>query len=219
MRRILALTVALGAGPAFGLAQPETTPEAQEAQEVQAGPEAVALARALDERLTVWRSRTRRVYAAHCRHARVGCRARIVAFARLLSEAGRRHGVDPFLLAAMAMKETGFNPFATGGIGERGLVQLHPRGVGSRVRFVRNESYRRYCARRADACQGEVIEAGAELIASTTRTCGNIPDGLGRYNSGICQTTRYSERVLAERQRLLTLAKADVRADAAAFVD
>lgn len=176
---------------------------------------AVALARALDERLTVWQAGDRRVYVSHCRGARVDCRARLVAFARILTSAGYRHGVDPFLLAAMALRESGLNPFAEGGLGERGIVQLHPRGVGSRVRFVRSEGYRRRCERREDACQGEVVDEGAAHVASAIERCGTVEAGLGAYNSGICQVTAYSERVLASRVELLRLAKADIRPERA----
>lgn len=179
---------------------------------------AVALARALDERLTVWSSSSRRVYVRHCRRSRVGCRARLVAFARLIAGAAERFDVDPFLVAAMALRESGLNPFAEGSAGERGIVQLHPRGVGSRVRFVRSEGYRRRCERRPGACQEEVVEAGARLVSAAIERCGSIAEGLGCYNTGVCQATSYGERVLEERQNLLRLAKADVRA-ASALVD
>lgn len=179
---------------------------------------AVALARALDERLTVWSSSNRRVYVRHCRHSRVGCRARLVAFAGLIAGAAERFDVDPFLVAAMALRESGLNPFAEGSAGERGIVQLHPRGVGSRVRFVQSEGYRRRCERRAGACQEEVLEAGARLVSAAIARCGSIAEGLGCYNTGVCQSTSYGERVLEERQNLLRLAKADVRA-ASALVD
>lgn len=167
----------------------------------------VALARSLDERLTVWRTSRRRVHVLHCRRARSGCRARIVALARLIVAAGQTHNVDPFLLAAMALRESGLNPFAEGGIGERGIVQLHPRGVGARVRFVQNEGYRQRCARDASACQEEVLDVGARLVADSVESCGTILDALGMYNSGACHTTPYGEGVMQERLRLLRLAK------------
>ena len=190
--------------------------EEGEAEELDSGPAAIALARALDARLTVWQHGDRQVYVHHCRRARVDCRARVVTFARLLAEAGYRHGVDPFMLAAIALRESGLNPFAEGAAGERGIVQLHPRGVGSRVRFVRNERYRDRCARRADACQGEVLDAGARLVAAAIARCGSVAEGLGRYNTGVCQTTGYSRRVMEERQNLLRLAKRTVSSQAAA---
>jgi hypothetical protein len=197
-----------------GQAIPATDERSVEEREAEAAT-AVALARALDERLTVWQAGDRRVYVRHCRSSRVDCRARLVAFARILTSAGYQHGVDPFLLAAMALRESGLNPFAEGSLGERGIVQLHPRGVGSRVRFVRSEGYRRRCERREDACQGEVVDEGAAHVASAIERCGTVEAGLGAYNSGVCQVTAYSERVLESRIELLRLAKADIRPDRA----
>ena len=171
---------------------------------------ALALARAFDERLTVWRGRDgSRVHARHCRSARGGCRARIAHYARLIAEMARQADVDPFLVAAIVLRESGLNPFAEGTAGERGIVQLHPRGVGRDVEFVQNESYRRGCRDRADACQREVLRTGITLLAASIERCGSVEAGLGMYNSGQCQVTSYSRRVLAERARLLELAKRD----------
>lgn len=197
----------------------ERTIEADARLDERAGPSALALARALDARLTVWRSGGRRVYVGHCRRARVTCRARVVALARVIARVGVRHGVDPFLLAAMALRESGLNPFAEGAAGERGIVQLHPRGVGSRVRFVRNEGYRERCAREADACQEEVVDAGARLIAASMARCGGTREALGAYNSGACQATSYGDRVLEERASLVALAKQGLSAADARLVD
>ena len=141
----------------------EHTAEEDARLDERAGPTALALARALDARLTVWRSGGRRVYVGHCRRARVACRARVVALARVRARAGVRHDVDPFLLAAMALRESGLNPFAEGAAGERGIVQLHPRGVGSRVREALG-------AYNSGACQAtsygdRVLEERANLVA------------------------------------------------------
>ena len=194
-------------------AQPSLVEErmSNDASAAAAGPMAVALARALDERMTVWNGPRRRVYVRHCRRARTGCRARLVAFSRIIVEAAQRHSVDPFLLTAMALRESGLNPFAEGGVGERGIVQLHPRGVGSRVRFVQSEGYRRRCERDPGACQEEVLDVGASLIARSIERCGTVEAGLGCYNTGVCQSTPYGQRVLEERDNLLRLAKADLQ--------
>ena len=206
-------------------ANPEPESEAQAEDEADPGmseaarESAVALARALERRLTVWERGNRRIYVWHCRSARVECRARVVAMAQLITQASWRHSVDPFLVAAMALRESGLNPFAEGSIGERGIVQLHPRGIGSRVRFVRSEAYRRRCERRPDACQGEVVDAGAEHVSAAIARCGSIPEGLGAYNTGVCQETGYSRRVLEERSNLLRLAKQAVSANDASLMN
>ena len=179
-----------------------------------------ALARAIDKRLTVWESPAgHTVYVSHCRSTTFDCRERIGAFARLIAHASVAHGVDPFLVAAIDLRESGFDPLAEGSAGERGVVQLHPRGRGHDVRFVRSEAYLRRCARRPDACQGEIIETGVELLSEAIRRCGTVADGLGMYNSGVCQETGYSRRVLYERAQLIALAKSDQEPMIAALMD
>lgn len=174
----------------------------------------VALARALDARLTVWKRPDGRViHVTHCRRIRDGCRARLVTFARWIVQVAEKHSIDPFLIAAMAIRESGLDPFAAGAAGERGIVQLHPRGVGRGVRFVQSERYREYCKHKPGACQLEVIEAGATLVAESIEHCGGVAAGLGAYNSGVCGENAYARRVLAEREKLLSLAR---RAEGAA---
>ncbi len=169
---------------------------------------ALSLARAFDERLTVWRGPNgRRTHASHCRRAPGGCRARIALYARLIAGLSQEQDVDPFLVAAVVLRESGLNPFAEGSAGERGIVQLHPQGVGRDVEFVQDERYRRRCRDTADACQAEVLRVGVLLLANSIRRCGGVERGLGMYNGGTCQSTSYSRRVLAERSRLLELAK------------
>lgn len=157
------------------------------------------------------------MHISHCRSVRGGCRARIAAFARWMAELARQHRVDPFVLAAMAMRESGLDPFATGLAGEMGIVQLHPQGVGRGVRFVQSEAYRRRCARSPGACQREILEVGASHLASAVSRCEGIAEGLGAYNTGVCGDNAYSRRVMRERARLLELAKD--RDEAAVAVD
>ncbi len=186
--------------------------EAQEppSTDAQARDEEVALrlGRALEKRLTVWRTPGGRVvHVSHCRAVQGGCRARIASFARWMVEVSRENGIDPFVLAAIAVRESGLDPFATGSAGEMGIVQLHPRGIGRHVRFVQSEAYRRRCARSPGACQAEILEVGARHLASAVQTCGSIEAGLGAYNTGVCGENSYSRRVMRERTRLIDLAK------------
>ncbi len=182
---------------AVALADPGPAPDSGHA-------DARTLAQALDQRLTVWTTpRGRRVHVSHCRYAKGGCPARIEAFAQVITHAAEQNGLDAFLLAAVAMRESGFDPAAIGAAGERGIVQLHPRGAGARVRYVRDDRYRERCLRQADACQGEVVDVGATLLAEAIQHCGGLERGLGMYNAGRCDETRdYVRRVLAERERL-----------------
>jgi hypothetical protein len=172
-------------------------------------PTVTALIRALQDRLTLWRGEARVVYVRHCRDAPGGCPARIGTFARMMSDAADTHRLDPFLLAAVAVRESGMNPLAASQAGERGIVQLHPRGPGRGVEFVQSESYRARCALRPDVCQDEVLSAGARLLSRAIERCGGVREGLGAYNRGSCGETDYSRRVMSERQRLLRLAKGE----------
>lgn len=144
-----------------------------------------------------------RVYVRHCRDAPVDCRERIAALASILERKAREHDLDPWLLAAIAVRESGLNPAAVGAQGEAGIVQLHPRGAGHDVRYVHDEGYREECLARVDACQEPVVERGARYLADAIRRCGGVAAGLGRYASGRCNPgLRYVERVLEQRRRL-----------------
>lgn len=184
-------------------------------------PTSTALARAIDARLTVRESRAGQpIHVQHCRVTDGGCRARIAKLSRVITEASNRAGVDPFLTAAIAMRESGFNPLAVSPVGARGVVQLNPKYRGKTVPFIYNEAYREACARRPGACQREVIEAGLGLLQWATARCeGDVQQGLAWYNSGRCTKNGYSAGVLSERKRLLKLAKRTDPAQEAVFAN
>lgn len=185
-------------------------------------PAALALARAIDARLTVRESRSGKpVYVQHCRVSTGGCRARIATLARLITEASNRANVDPFLTAAIAMRESGLNPLAVSPVGARGLVQLNPRYRGKTVPFVYNERYREQCSARPGACQREVLDAGLGLYKWALSRCGgDVEQGLAWYNSGRCDKRNgYAASVLSERRRLLKLAKESSPASSTVFVN
>lgn len=205
MRRlkILAATTAVVMGPTV---LPAHADDLQRAAFQTPAEEVSALADALEERVTVWhRPDGTNVHIGHCRFAPRGCRARIEQLATWMYEAGEEVGVDPWILAAIAFRESGLNPWAVGRAGERGIIQLHPLGhEGSRSRFVRNERYRESCRRLDGACQKEVLIAGARVLAQSIRMCGgNVAAGLSGYNAGTCAgAPEYGRRVLSERDFL-----------------
>ncbi len=136
-------------------------------------PTSLALARAIDARLIVRENRRGQpIHVQHCRVVEGGCRARIATLSRLITEASNRAGVDPFLTAAIAMRESGLNPLAVSPVGARGVVQLNPKYRGKTVPFVYNESYREQCGRRPGACQREVLDAGLGLYRWAVSRCG-----------------------------------------------
>jgi hypothetical protein len=130
------------------------------------------------------------------------CDRRLHAFAAFFVAASDDEGVSEWTLAAMAIRESGLNPMAQGAIGEGGLMQLHPRGIGARVPFVRSERVRRICARQAGACQRDIVRIGAHHLGEWLMRCGGLAAALGGYNRGRCGETDYSRRVLATEARL-----------------
>jgi hypothetical protein len=185
-------------------------------------PSSLALARAIDARLIVRESRAGKpIHVQHCRIVEGGCRRRIAAMSRLITEASNRAGIDPFLTAAIAVRESGLNPLAVSPVGARGVVQLNPKYRGKTVPFVYNESYREQCGRRPGACQREVLEAGLGLYQWAVSRCGgDVERGLAWYYSGRCDKRNgYASSVLRERRRLLRLAKDTTPTQARVFIN
>ncbi len=141
----------------------------------------------------------------HCRQAREGCDQRLTEFAHYLVDAGAKNGIDPWLLAAMAFRESGMNPFVVGAVGELGILQLHPKNPRVKsVRFIRDAYYRNRCRKEAGACQREVVDRAAEILARSLALCDNdLYRALGMYNSGKCGGSKtYADRILYERDKL-----------------
>ena len=185
-------------------------------------PTSLALARAIDARLIVRETpEGEPIHVQHCRVVEGGCRARVATLSRLITEASNRAGVDPFLTAGIAVRESGLNPLAVSPVGARGVVQLNPRYRGKTVPFVYNESYREQCSRRPGACQREVLDAGLGLYRWAVERCGgDVEKGLSWYNSGRCDKRNgYAASVLRERRRLLRLAKDADPTEATVFVN
>jgi hypothetical protein len=165
------------------------------------------LSNAMSARIAVATNRRtgRTIPASHCRHAPGGCEERLSKFAHYLVDAGRLHGIDPWLMAAMAFKESGFNPFAMGSVGELGILQINPgRRDAKTVRFIRDEWYRKRCRKEPGACQREIVEHAAQVLSRSLELCGgDLSKALGAYNTGRCGgNSRYSERVLLEVEEL-----------------
>jgi hypothetical protein len=154
----------------------------------------------------------RTIPASHCRHAVGGCEKRLGQFAHYLVEVGRTYSIDPWLMAAMAFKESGFNPFAMGSLGELGILQINPeRRDAKGVRFIRDEWYRKRCRKEPGACQREVIEHAAQVLNRSLERCnGDLEAALGAYNTGRCGgNSKYTKRVLLEVEELRRAAGLD----------
>ena len=150
-----------------------------------------------------------KIPAVHCRKAPHGCNRRLAEFARYIVDAANRQGVDPWLMAAMALRESGFNPFATGSVGEMGILQIHPKSPRAKqVRFIQDHWYRKRCRKQPGACQKEIVEQAAKALARAIELCdGDLRDALGAYNTGRCGgNLSYAKRILKERVALRRMA-------------
>lgn len=133
-------------------------------------------------------------FVRHCRRAPGGCEARAQRLAALFTAAGERHSVDPWLLAAMSVKESGLDSSARGAVGELGLMQLHPRSPWGRRAHAR-------C--RSEDCDAAVVDEAAGLLAAAIARCGELGAALGAYNTGRCGPNGYARRVLAIRASMM----------------
>lgn len=146
-------------------------------------------------------------HVGHCRRAPKGCPARVRLFSVWIVRESLRQRVDPWTLAALVVHESGLNPYAAGGIGERGLVQIAP-GTARKFPGVRNwysdPKHREACAEIYGACQAAFVEAAAIILRRSLDACGSYDAALGRYGSGRCLTeTRYARGVRYHRRRLI----------------
>lgn len=114
-------------------------------------------------------------------------------------ESAERHNQDPYLLAAIAWKESGFDPQKVGSSGECGVMQVLPR-------------YSRFTCKQMQAADG--IEAGARALEGW-KGSGSWARALYRYNCGyktLDRCGRYSREVLGKTKKLQRHAPKDVNA-------
>jgi len=107
-----------------------------------------------------------------------------MTWAKGLRRAARDANVDPYLLAAMVMRESSFDPrVATGAkrgaLGEIGPLQLHPRGVA--LRYLPPG-----CPATNPGCN---LRAGALYLAAVRERCpGSWARWVGSYGSRGCMS-------------------------------
>lgn len=135
------------------------------------------------------------VYPKYCLRQRGGCRAMVTRQAKYMVESGEKHDVDPLLVAAVAINETRLNPNAVGAVGERGIMQLHPK-------YKWGKRANKACRHQPRRCTRYVIDSGTRLLSRCQRRCGTVERALGRYNTGTCRENRYSRKVRRIKQRM-----------------
>ncbi|GAC1438374.1 MAG: hypothetical protein NVSMB68_10110 [Thermoanaerobaculia bacterium] len=98
----------------------------------------------------------------------------------LFAEAARAHGIDPRLVAAVARRESAFNPNAVSAVGAGGLMQLMP----TTARFLG-------CSNVFDARQN--VFAGARYLRTLLDTFnGDLDLTLAAYNAGPGAVQKYN---------------------------
>jgi len=98
-------------------------------------------------------------------------------------------------VAALAFRESGFDPHAVGAIGERSIMQLHPRSRwGHAARLL--------CRGQPALCERMAVLEGARVLALGLRQCGTEARALGFYRTGRCAVGPGARRVLRTRRRM-----------------
>lgn len=156
--------------------------------------------------------------AKHCANAPGGCQMQIDLLTTYIVDVAYDLQLDPWLLAAIALHESTFNPRALGyARNERGYFQINPyTPLGRRTKFVSNARYRKHCFSVRGQCQREVAQAAAiHLIRDFKRCDGNLAKSLTAYNTGGCTVKgtgkpryTYVNKVLRNRKSLLAGKKA-----------
>jgi soluble lytic murein transglycosylase len=118
----------------------------------------------------------------------------------LIEEAARRHGVDPHLLKALVWQESRFATRATGGAGERGLMQVTEIAAED---WVRGEQIETFVP--TDLFDPHTnLEVGTWYLARALRRYAAEPDpvplALAEFNAGASRVNRW----LAEREAAAT---------------
>lgn len=110
------------------------------------------------------------------------------------------HGLDPNLILAVIMQESGGDPLIVGDNGHSvGLMQLHDQGAGADMSVADRQDIMLNVAR------------GTSYLADMIVSTGSYPDGLSAYNQGFggwsangrAVNQGYVDSVLAIRDRIL----------------
>ena len=135
------------------------------------------------------------VYAAHFRDAAGGAEHRAEELASTFFFAEQVYGIDAYLLAALAFRESSLNAAAVGAQGEFSILQLHPRSRWGRAAHT-------LC--QGSSCERIAVLEAARLLALGMKECGGEAVAVGFYRTGRCTSGPGAERVLAVRARMLS---------------
>lgn len=120
------------------------------------------------------------------------------ATAELVGEAfhaAQRTGLDPLLILAVVAIESSFNPIAESTYGAKGLMQVVPRFHLDKLAYQGGEE--------SVLDPRTNIRVGAEILSDYIRRAGDLQGGLQMYAGAVEDpANQYSQKVLAEKQRL-----------------
>lgn len=124
--------------------------------------------------------------------------ARAEEIAAAIVDAANDYGVDPALLAALAWRESGFDPSRVSKFGAFGLFQAHPRWWGQEL-FGQ-------CMDSPSTCLQSQARIGAKALAYYLYTCRTPARAVTAYRSGKCGPTNDETRkVLHVRAQIRAL--------------
>ena len=125
------------------------------------------------------------------------------AHAKAVTKAAKESGLDPNLVAAVALQESAYNPMAVSGAGARGLLQVMP-AVGAEL--AANLGIKPYSA--ASLFEPETnLRLGCAHLKDYIRRFGSVPRALAADNGGPARVERWAQATkdderFVERMRL-----------------
>ena len=136
------------------------------------------------------------IYSPHFRDAPGGAEHRAEELASSFIFAEEVYGVDAYLLAALAFRESSLNADAIGTQGEFSILQLHPRSRWGRAAHT-------LCKGAEASCERTAVLEAARLLALGVKECGSEARAVGFYRTGHCTEGVGAEPVLSLRVRML----------------
>jgi hypothetical protein len=145
--------------------------------------------------------------ARHCRDrfAPMGCETRVRTLVDRLFVASARYHIDPWLVVALAVENTNFDPFHIENSVATGILGIPFHSSWRRNdQFFRNPDYRYNCRNENDACQENIIDRSVRELATAIDRCErSARAGIRMYANGRCtQGARFARHVLRQKRRL-----------------
>lgn len=110
-------------------------------------------------------------------------------------DVGRRFGLDPLLILAVAGVESGYNPIAESVMGAKGLMQVMPQYHQDKLDL--------HGGREAVLDPLTNLQVGAQILKEYIRRTGSLETGLQTYAGALTDpSVQYTRKVMAEKEKL-----------------